>query len=73
MSRQLPLVALALLLVPAAAVAQDVPDDHDKYGFPITFDTEVLTLTDLVRAQGLDRVEQIGRIGTAGASVSSMT
>jgi hypothetical protein len=54
-----------VLLLSSIAFGQSGNDDHDKYGFPITFDSEVITLTDLVRAQGLDDITQIGRVGQA--------
>lgn len=61
------LLPVLLLVFPLASSAfgQGTADDHDKYGFPITFDAEVITLTDLVRAQGLDDITQIGRVDKA--------
>jgi len=54
---------LLLLIAPAAAQETDrAADDHDKYGFPLRFDAEVITLNDLVRGAGLDSVEQMGNI-----------
>jgi len=55
----------ALLLLAALAVAQDAPereDDHDKFGFPIRFDADVITIHDLVRSAGVDSVEQLGNV-----------
>jgi hypothetical protein len=58
----------ALLLVVSLAGAQDAKprgDDHDKYGFPITFDAEVITLNDLVRDSNVDSIQELGNIGSA--------
>jgi hypothetical protein len=56
---------MPLLLAVSLAGAQEnrAPrDDHDKYGFPITFDAEVITLNDLVRDSGVESVEELGNI-----------
>ena len=45
-------------LLPAQDAARP-SDDHDKYGFPITFDAEVITLNDLVRSANVDSLEQL--------------
>ncbi|MHC4847744.1 MAG: hypothetical protein ACYTEG_04740 [Planctomycetota bacterium] len=59
---------IALLFVVSLAGAQDYKprgDDHDKYGFPITLDAEVITLNDLVRDSNVDSIQELGNIGSA--------
>jgi len=53
----------ALLLFVSVAGAQESPeDDHDKYGFPMRFDAEVITLNDLLRSLDRESVRQIGNV-----------
>ena len=51
---------LALILLAALATAQDAGDDYDEFGFPITFDAQIFTRSDIVRAAGVESEEQLG-------------
>jgi len=51
-------ILAGLILLAPFAFAQD--DDHDEFGFPITFDADVITRNDVVRAAGVDSEEALG-------------
>jgi hypothetical protein len=53
-------VRLLLALAVLAALASSQDDDHDEFGFPITFDADVITRNDVVRSAGVDSEEQLG-------------
>ncbi|MEM8884523.1 MAG: hypothetical protein AAGD14_10665 [Planctomycetota bacterium] len=59
---------LTLLLFASVLVAQDSAveeDEQDEFGFPIIFDTDIITKDDLLRSRGLERIEQLGNIRSA--------
>ena len=66
-------ILAGLILFALLAGAQE--DDYDEFGFPITFDADVITLNDVVRSAGVDSVEAIGSMlgdlefGEAGREV----
>jgi hypothetical protein len=51
-------ILAGLILLALLAGAQD--DDYDEFGFPITFDADIITLNDVVRSAGVDSAEAIG-------------
>ena len=53
-------ILAGLILFALLAGAQE--DDYDEFGFPITFDADVITLNDVVRSAGVDNVEAIGSV-----------
>jgi len=53
-------ILAGLILFALLAGAQD--DDYDEFGFPITFDADVITLNDVVRSAGVDSVEALGSV-----------
>ena len=53
-------ILAGLILFALLAGAQD--DDYDEFGFPITFDADVITLNDVLRSAGVDNKESLGSV-----------
>lgn len=51
---------LFVALFSSICLAQGSSDDHDEYGFPITFDAQIITRNVVMRDVGLESEEDVG-------------
>ena len=49
-------ILLFVALIAAVGSAQSKSDDYDEYGFPITFDAQIVTRNVVIRAAGVGAI-----------------